>query len=138
VCGIQVDGEINMTASVSERTIEAGLENNAELIKGFYTFMVFDAGPVTNDSIVPVNRVITKNVSTTRDGKNLNFVATVNEGEVAEAVDIVAVWLGGKEAADNDVFLAMHEIDASELSPSSGITYTLPYTISGYYETYEE
>ena len=126
-----------MTASVSERTIEAGLENNAELIKGFYTFMVFDAGPVTNDDIVPVDEVIRKDVSTTRDGKNLNFVATVNEGEVTETTDIVAVWLGGKDASDNDVFLAMHEINASELSSSSGITYTLPYAISGYDEEYD-
>lgn len=126
-----------MTASVSERTIEAGLENNAELIKGFYTFMVFDSGTVTDSSEAPVHEIIRKNVSTTRDGKNLNFVATVNEGEVTEAVDIVAVWLGGKDASDNDVFLAMHEINASELSPSSGITYTLPYAISGYNEEYD-
>ncbi|MBN2734702.1 MAG: hypothetical protein JXQ82_07600 [Methanomicrobiaceae archaeon] len=125
-----------MVESTSEATLDAGLAYNAEMIKNFYTFMVFDTGAVTEEDLVPVNEALRKSVVTTRDGANLEFTGQVDIGDFTVDTTITAIWICGVSGED-DIFLVRHILSGAIVGPATGLIYTAPYSISGFDEEYE-
>ncbi|WP_048148218.1 hypothetical protein [Methanolacinia paynteri] len=116
----------------AEWNTAAGLENNAEMIKTFYTHMVFDIGDIAEEDAAPANEVFRVAVSAVRNGQDIEWSATVNYGVCTEDTVVRALWMVGKDAGNNDVFLACNLINPVTLNPSTGMTFRFPYSVSGY------
>lgn len=121
----------------AEWTITEGLENNAEMIKEFYTHMVFDSGDVVKDQAAPTTEVLRKEALKVRSGQNIIWTATIIAGDFTEDTEIKAIWMVGKNASDEDVFLCCHKVTAVTVNSAQGMMYEFPYTVSGYLEEYD-
>ena len=127
-----------MTDEVTEWTIDAGLQNNAEMVKEFYTHMVFDSGDVISGQTAPTTEVLRKEAQKERLGTDILWTATIIAGDFTQDTSIKAIWMVGKNAADEDVFLCCHKVMSVTVNSTQGIMYAFPYTVSGYLEEYDD
>lgn len=116
------------------RTIPEGIEQNMEMVKDYYNYMIFDAGDVTNTDLVPVNEVLRKPVSAVRDGTTIIFTASATMGDLTEDVAIKSVWIAGIYG-ESIKYLAVHKVSETTIGPSLGLTYHFPHHGSGHTES---
>lgn len=130
---------MTISNSISETTLSAGINHNAEMIKAFYTDIIFDKGDISAQSIVaPVSIAKRVTAAKTRTDNNIVFSARINPGDLSETTVIKGVWLSGTTPDGTEIFLVKHVIPDTVVNSVQGLLYEVPYAVTGYSESYEE
>ena len=108
---------------------EDGLNQNAELIKDYYTHMVFGTGNPTAGDTSPANEVLRKAVtSAVRTANGIEWTAGVELGDFAEDTYITDVWM--MKPGTPDIFLACHPVNAQLVNGAHGFNYVFSYAVN--------
>lgn len=120
-----------------EWTIGDGLGVTAEMIKDYFTYMVFDTVAPAAGATAPTTEVIRKIATGIVDGQNIVWTATIAAGDFTEDTVIRGIFMCGVDGEEVDHFLCGHKITPQTVNASYGLTYDYPFSVSGYLEEYD-